>query len=82
MAVPVLATVKEQLLFHKGYTLVSSGHSLGGALAVLAGISLSENFDDRYGSFISLRTVYADHEYRNQWREMLFVRSTSCRRKR
>ncbi|KAF8997925.1 Alpha/Beta hydrolase protein [Cyathus striatus] len=40
----VISTVKSQLAAHPGYNLVSTGHSLGGALSSLAGISLQQNF--------------------------------------
>jgi hypothetical protein len=40
----VLSTVRSQLAAHPGYSLVSTGHSLGGALSSLAGISLKQNF--------------------------------------
>jgi len=42
----VISTVRSQLDEHPGYALVSSGHSLGGALSSLAGISLQQNFPD------------------------------------
>jgi len=42
----VISTVKSQLAAHPGYTIVTSGHSLGGALSSLAGISLQQNFPD------------------------------------
>ncbi|KAI0310093.1 alpha/beta-hydrolase [Amylostereum chailletii] len=44
VAAGVLSTVKAQLAAHPGYTLVSSGHSLGGALSSLVGITLQQNF--------------------------------------
>lgn len=40
----ILATVASQLAKHPSYSLVSVGHSLGGALASIAGISLKANF--------------------------------------
>jgi len=40
----VISTVESQLVAHPGYNLVSTGHSLGGALSSLAGISLQQNF--------------------------------------
>ncbi|TDL19369.1 alpha/beta-hydrolase [Rickenella mellea] len=40
----IISTVKAQLAAHPGYTLVSTGHSLGGALASLGGLSLKSNF--------------------------------------
>jgi len=43
----VLDTVKTQLEAYPGYALASTGHSLGGALSSLAGISLKQNFPKR-----------------------------------
>ncbi|TDL21692.1 alpha/beta-hydrolase [Rickenella mellea] len=40
----IISTVKAQLGAHPGYTLVSTGHSLGGALASIGGLSLKSNF--------------------------------------
>jgi len=40
----VVSIVKNQLSTHSKYAIVSSGHSLGGALASLAAISLKGNF--------------------------------------
>ncbi|KAH8111929.1 alpha/beta-hydrolase [Phellopilus nigrolimitatus] len=40
----VLTTVSEQLAAHPTYTLISTGHSLGAALASLGGVSLAANF--------------------------------------
>lgn len=40
----VISTVKSQLAAHPGYAIVTSGHSLGGALSSLAAISLASNF--------------------------------------
>ncbi|KAF8142351.1 alpha/beta-hydrolase [Mycena galopus ATCC 62051] len=44
VASSVISTVKAQVAAHPGYQLVSTGHSLGGALSSLAGISLQQNF--------------------------------------
>ncbi|KAH9479234.1 putative feruloyl esterase A [Psilocybe cubensis] len=49
----VISTVQAELSAHPGYSLVSTGHSLGGALSSLAGISLQQNFPNRRGSFLS-----------------------------
>ncbi|KAJ6574314.1 alpha/beta-hydrolase, partial [Mycena capillaripes] len=46
VAYSVISTVRAQIAAHPGYQLVSSGHSLGGALSSLAGISLQQNFPD------------------------------------
>ncbi|KAJ7318294.1 alpha/beta-hydrolase [Mycena albidolilacea] len=40
----VISTVQAQVAAHPGYQLVSTGHSLGGALSSLAGISLQQDF--------------------------------------
>ncbi|TFK42120.1 alpha/beta-hydrolase [Crucibulum laeve] len=40
----VIATVSAQLAAHPGYSIATSGHSLGGALSSLAGIALKQNF--------------------------------------
>ena len=39
-----MSTVRDQLNSHPGYSVVTSGHSLGGALASLAGVTLKANF--------------------------------------
>ncbi|KAA1470189.1 alpha/beta-hydrolase [Dentipellis sp. KUC8613] len=44
VAAQVISTVKSQLSSHSGYTIVTTGHSLGGALSSLAGITLKQNF--------------------------------------
>ena len=40
----IISTVKSQLASYPSYTLISTGHSLGGALASLGGVSLGSNF--------------------------------------
>ncbi|KAH8929916.1 alpha/beta-hydrolase [Atractiella rhizophila] len=40
----VIDTVKGQLASHSDYTIVTSGHSLGGALSSLAAVSMKGNF--------------------------------------
>jgi predicted lipase len=42
----VISLVGSQLDANPGYTVVSTGHSLGGSLASLAGVSLKSNFPD------------------------------------
>ena len=42
----VISTVRDQLALYPSYTLISLGHSLGGALASLGGVSLAANFPD------------------------------------
>ncbi|KAF7344007.1 Alpha/beta-hydrolase [Mycena venus] len=44
VASSVISTVRAQVAANPGYQLVSTGHSLGGALSSLAGISLQQNF--------------------------------------
>jgi len=44
VASQVISTVETQLSAHPGYSLVTSGHSLGAALSSLAAISLQQNF--------------------------------------
>lgn len=43
-----IATFKNELIAHPGYNIVSIGHSLGGALASVAGIALQQNFPDSH----------------------------------
>ncbi|KAF8507970.1 alpha/beta-hydrolase [Hysterangium stoloniferum] len=40
----IISTVRAELKAHAGYNLVTSGHSLGGALSSLAAVSLKSNF--------------------------------------
>ncbi|ETW78687.1 Lipase, class 3, partial [Heterobasidion irregulare TC 32-1] len=44
VASKVVSVVRSQLASHPGYTIVTSGHSLGGSLSSLAGITLQQNF--------------------------------------
>lgn len=46
VAIQIIAVVNEQLVFYPDYGLVTLGHSLGGAMAALAAISLRMNFPD------------------------------------
>lgn len=65
VASTVLSVVQEQLDAHPGYALVTSGHSLGGSLASLAGITLQQNFPSNsvrmytYGQVRTGNDVYA-----------------------
>ncbi|KIJ41480.1 hypothetical protein M422DRAFT_255385 [Sphaerobolus stellatus SS14] len=58
----IISTVKSQLQAHPGYNLVTSGHSLGGALSSLAAVSLKNNFPSSqvtmytYGKFPTLES--------------------------
>ncbi|KAG7445057.1 alpha/beta-hydrolase [Guyanagaster necrorhizus] len=42
----VIITIQSELASHPNYTLATSGHSLGGALSSLGGITLQQNFPD------------------------------------
>ena len=42
----VLSTISDQIAKYPDYSLISTGHSLGGALASIAGVSLASNFPD------------------------------------
>ncbi|KAI0318750.1 alpha/beta-hydrolase [Amylostereum chailletii] len=44
VASEVISTVKNELDAHPGYGIVTTGHSLGGALSSLAGITMQQNF--------------------------------------
>ncbi|KAF8151041.1 Alpha/Beta hydrolase protein [Crassisporium funariophilum] len=48
VALQVLALVREQLTRHPDYSIVTSGHSLGGSLALLAAVTLKQNHPDLY----------------------------------
>ncbi|KAG5641518.1 hypothetical protein DXG03_004823 [Asterophora parasitica] len=48
LATKIISTVEFELTAHPGYTIVTSGHSLGGALSSVAGIALRENFPKVY----------------------------------
>jgi predicted lipase len=42
VALEVIALLKQQLARHHGYTIVTTGHSLGGALAAIASVCLQQ----------------------------------------
>jgi predicted lipase len=46
IALQVYAVVRQQISSHPDYSIVTTGHSLGGSLALLAAISLMQNFPD------------------------------------
>lgn len=48
VALQALAIVRQQVSSHPDYSIVTTGHSLGGSLALLAAVSLKQNFPDRY----------------------------------
>ena len=47
IALQVDAIVRQQVSSHPDYSIVTTGHSLGGSLALLAAISLRQNFPER-----------------------------------
>ena len=48
VVVQVLSIVGQQVSSHPGYSIVTTGHSLGGSLALLAAVTLQQTFADRY----------------------------------
>ena len=60
IALQVLAIVKQQVSSHPDYSIVTTGHSLGGSLALLAAISLRQNFPDRYEPIIISSNDYCN----------------------
>ncbi|TFK62377.1 alpha/beta-hydrolase [Pluteus cervinus] len=44
VAPTVISAIQAQLLTHPDYSIISTGHSLGGSLASLAGVALAQNF--------------------------------------
>jgi len=48
LAVEVISIVGKQLRQHEGYAIVTTGHSLGGSLALLAAVTLQQNYKNRY----------------------------------
>ncbi|KAH8925846.1 alpha/beta-hydrolase [Atractiella rhizophila] len=65
IASTVIASVKTQVAAHPDYTIVTTGHSLGGALSSLAGVSMKYNFPQQkvrmytYGQPRTGNTEYA-----------------------
>lgn len=53
----VLPVVREQLDAHSSYELVTAGHSIGGALASLAGITFKQNFPSTYENIFAFRLI-------------------------
>ncbi|RDB25660.1 putative feruloyl esterase A [Hypsizygus marmoreus] len=47
VALQILAIVSQQIKSHPGFSIVTTGHSLGGALSTLAAVSLRSNFPDK-----------------------------------
>ncbi|KAL0958316.1 hypothetical protein HGRIS_000461 [Hohenbuehelia grisea] len=71
----IINTVKDELVVHPDYTLVTSGHSLGGALASIAGLSLQQNFHNNtvrmytYGqprTFNSVAAFFVNSKFGNR----------------
>ncbi|KAF9554468.1 alpha/beta-hydrolase [Agrocybe pediades] len=46
LAVQVIKLVGWQLERHEGYTIVTTGHSLGGSIALLCAVTLQQNYKD------------------------------------
>lgn len=44
IAIEVIRIIDDQLEKYPDYTLVTTGHSLGGALALFAAVTLQQNF--------------------------------------
>jgi len=44
----IIAIVAQQLKAHPGYSVVTTGHSLGGSLSSLAAVTIKHNFPDKY----------------------------------
>lgn len=42
----VLLAIGSQLTMHEDHSVITTGHSLGGSLALLAAVSLRQNFKD------------------------------------
>lgn len=47
VALQVIAIVSQQLKAYPGFSVVTSGHSLGGALSTLAAVALKHNFPEK-----------------------------------
>jgi hypothetical protein len=63
----MIATIREQLIHYSDYTLVTTGHSLGGALASLAAVTLRANFPESYASIAFIHHLVE-----------IFIRSQAC----
>jgi len=48
ISLEIIAILTEQLLLYPSYNLVTTGHSLGGALSILGAISLKRHFPDEF----------------------------------
>ncbi|KIM78843.1 hypothetical protein PILCRDRAFT_74960 [Piloderma croceum F 1598] len=59
----VISVVKKQLEIHPGYSIVSTGHSLGASIASIGGLSLKANFPNvtvkmyTFGGFVRLAVL-------------------------
>ncbi|TFK34599.1 Alpha/Beta hydrolase protein [Crucibulum laeve] len=66
VALQVIEIVSLQLKKHPGFSIVTTGHSLGGSLALLAAVTLQQNFPDSkvrtfsYGSPRTGNDVFAE----------------------
>jgi predicted lipase len=45
VAIQIITIVGEELANHPTYSVVTTGHSLGGSLAVLGAVTLQQNFE-------------------------------------
>ncbi|KAJ3511371.1 hypothetical protein NLJ89_g4136 [Agrocybe chaxingu] len=67
IALEVITVVKKQLSVHEGYAVVTTGHSLGGSLALFAAVTLQQNFKSvpvrtySYGAPRSGNKIFADY---------------------
>ncbi|CAA7267494.1 unnamed protein product [Cyclocybe aegerita] len=67
VALEVITVVKKQLSAHEGYSVVTTGHSLGGSLALFAAVTLRQNFKSvhirtySYGAPRSGNKIFADY---------------------
>lgn len=67
IAFQVIAIVSQQLRLHPGFSIVTTGHSLGGSLSSLAAVTLKHNFPDNevrtysYGTPRTGNKIFAGH---------------------
>ena len=45
IAIQIIAMVGKELVDHPTYSVVTTGHSLGGSLALLGAVTLQQNFE-------------------------------------
>ncbi|KAF4612786.1 hypothetical protein D9613_011765 [Agrocybe pediades] len=67
LAVQVIKLVGWQLERHEGYTIVTTGHSLGGSIALLCAVTLQQNYKDSpirtysYGAPRTGNKIFSDY---------------------